>query len=769
MDDPSEGNQAKKPKLETNGDNENVTSNMNTDPDTTTPTANTIAHPANNNTNTNNNAASLPAENSEMELSESNSLSNPVSPKPQQMPESQISNSSNLSNPSDSLSLSAAAAVAANATSPPTGGKGAANASSSSLSSSSSSNNSIKKWQTLSHNGFLFPPPYEPHGKPLIYDGQTINLPSGAEEIATLMTSHLLGKCVTDFDDPIFKENIMHDLIKELSISMPDHPVKEFEKCDFSLIKAHIEEKRKRKRKQPEDRKLEEATEKENDAKYGIAIVDGQRRKADYKIETPCIYRTKDVLRGKFLRRVVPEDVTVNIGFSEKVPTPPEGHNWKEVVHEQGSLWIGRWFDSSRRRFKYVQIRKEEGLRSGQKEIDKGTEKENNDELDQDDENEHEGSPSSPSLPQQRTQHQKPPHPHIQIPRQPQKEPRQQSPLNHNQFQQLQKELSQSHQQLRQQLEQLQQLNNQGDLMETKAISDQLENLIKKTSPPPQPATPPITPTITITQAQQKTPQPSTTPPQKPSVAQTSNSQPKKSPQQRQQQQPQAPQTRSKNSPTQPQKQSPLPQQPPQQSQKQNTQSGSTQQPQRQSQQQNTQTLKQSPFPQQPSVKTTTNGPPNSSAQQQSPAVHNQTLTLSANQSTQNQALPTELELYGYLAKLQEEIKRLKALELHHAALEQENSQLKHRVKILEEDMRQFLPSTPRGMYFHYRTESHLAKVPMQIEHFEKVVREVFRLQNIGGNNSKIVFKFQRGHVLTSFDDPSILPEDVKDIYVSLG
>lgn len=29
-----------------------------------------------------------------------------------------------------------------------------------------------KKWKTLEHNGVLFPPDYQPHGVPLIYDGK---------------------------------------------------------------------------------------------------------------------------------------------------------------------------------------------------------------------------------------------------------------------------------------------------------------------------------------------------------------------------------------------------------------------------------------------------------------------------------------------------------------------------------------------------------------------------------------------------------------------
>jgi len=43
-----------------------------------------------------------------------------------------------------------------------------------------------KKWKTLEHNGVMFPPPYEQHFTPLIYQGKEIVLEKNAEEYATL-------------------------------------------------------------------------------------------------------------------------------------------------------------------------------------------------------------------------------------------------------------------------------------------------------------------------------------------------------------------------------------------------------------------------------------------------------------------------------------------------------------------------------------------------------------------------------------------------------
>jgi DNA topoisomerase-1 len=42
-----------------------------------------------------------------------------------------------------------------------------------------------KLWKTLEHNGVVFPPPYEPHGVPLVYDGEDVALLPHEEEVAS--------------------------------------------------------------------------------------------------------------------------------------------------------------------------------------------------------------------------------------------------------------------------------------------------------------------------------------------------------------------------------------------------------------------------------------------------------------------------------------------------------------------------------------------------------------------------------------------------------
>lgn len=40
-----------------------------------------------------------------------------------------------------------------------------------------------KKWDTLVHNGVIFPPPYKPHGVKMLYDGQLVDLTPDQEEV----------------------------------------------------------------------------------------------------------------------------------------------------------------------------------------------------------------------------------------------------------------------------------------------------------------------------------------------------------------------------------------------------------------------------------------------------------------------------------------------------------------------------------------------------------------------------------------------------------
>ncbi|KAJ2470739.1 DNA topoisomerase 1, partial [Coemansia sp. RSA 2131] len=95
------------------------------------------------------------------------------------------------------------------------------------------------KWQTLEHSGVQFPPEYEPHNLPLIYKGTEIRMPPPVEEVATffaavLGTDHAVNK--------VFQKNFFDDFKEIASQHMPKHPFRDFKHCDFTRIRAHIDE-----------------------------------------------------------------------------------------------------------------------------------------------------------------------------------------------------------------------------------------------------------------------------------------------------------------------------------------------------------------------------------------------------------------------------------------------------------------------------------------------------------------------------------------------
>ena len=48
-----------------------------------------------------------------------------------------------------------------------------------------SQSKSKQRWKTLSHNGVIFPPEYQPHGIKMLYDGKPVTLTPQQEEVAT--------------------------------------------------------------------------------------------------------------------------------------------------------------------------------------------------------------------------------------------------------------------------------------------------------------------------------------------------------------------------------------------------------------------------------------------------------------------------------------------------------------------------------------------------------------------------------------------------------
>lgn len=219
------------------------------------------------------------------------------------------------------------------------------------------------KWNSLEHNGVMFPPEYEPlplHVK-LLYDGKPVNLPIEAEEVAGFYGAML----ETDHaKNPVFQRNFFEDFLvvlqecRDRGATCPD--IREFEKCDFSRIYAHYE-------KLKEDRKLMTRDEKkrikaEKDAleePFKNCMLNGHKEMVgNFRIEPPGLFRGRGAhpKTGKLKRRVFPEDITLNISAEAKIPEPPAGHSWREVRHDNTVTWLAMWKENIADSTKYVRF-----------------------------------------------------------------------------------------------------------------------------------------------------------------------------------------------------------------------------------------------------------------------------------------------------------------------------------------------------------------------------------------------------------------------------
>jgi len=199
-----------------------------------------------------------------------------------------------------------------------------------------------KKWNTLEHNGVMFPPEYQKHNIPIIYKNEKIILDKDNEEIATLYAKYLETEYVKN---KIFNKNFWEDWKKILG---NEYKIQSLNDCDFKLINEYII-------KQKQDKISSENLLDAN--KFKIAIVDGKEQPVgNFRIEPPGIFigRGCNPKLGKIKKRIQPEDIIINIGKNSKIPEPPKGHKWKKVIHDNTVEWLASWKDNITGKIKYV-------------------------------------------------------------------------------------------------------------------------------------------------------------------------------------------------------------------------------------------------------------------------------------------------------------------------------------------------------------------------------------------------------------------------------
>ncbi|KAL2271126.1 hypothetical protein VTJ83DRAFT_497 [Remersonia thermophila] len=223
------------------------------------------------------------------------------------------------------------------------------------------------KWTTLEHNGVLFPPPYQPLPKnvKLYYDGKPVNLHVEAEEVATFFGSMLHS--TQNVENPVFQKNFFNDFKDILDKTggakdMNGNPVNiaEFKKLDFTKIFEHYKAiSEAKKARSPAEKKAEKAEKEKLEAPYMYCKWDGRKEKVgNFRVEPPGLFRGRGEhpKTGKVKKRVMPEQVTINIGKGAKVPDPPPGHKWKAVQHDNKATWLAMWQENVNGNYKYVML-----------------------------------------------------------------------------------------------------------------------------------------------------------------------------------------------------------------------------------------------------------------------------------------------------------------------------------------------------------------------------------------------------------------------------
>lgn len=215
------------------------------------------------------------------------------------------------------------------------------------------------KWERLEHNGVYFPPEYQPHGVKMRYNGKEIDLEPEAEEVAGFFAALL----ETDYaKNPTFAKNFFDDFRATLVRinSRAASIIKDFSKCDFTPMFQHFENMKAIKKAMTKEEKNKIKDEKKAlDEEFGFCLLDGRKEKVgNYRIEPPGLFRGRGQhpKTGKLKTRVRPEDITINIGRGAKVPEPPHGHQWKDIVHNNTVTWLATWTENINGVPKYVQL-----------------------------------------------------------------------------------------------------------------------------------------------------------------------------------------------------------------------------------------------------------------------------------------------------------------------------------------------------------------------------------------------------------------------------
>jgi DNA topoisomerase-1 len=215
----------------------------------------------------------------------------------------------------------------------------------------------IYKWKILEHNGVLFTPIYDKHNVPILYNGEKIILDDLEEEYATIYSKYQDTEYIKN---SVFRNNFWDSWRKILGKA---HKIQSLEDCDFSLIYKHVLKHQSiKKNMSKETKENEKSIRDKKEAKYKIAIIDGESQGVgNFRMEPPGLFigRGCHPKMGTIKKRIEPGDITLNLGKDASIPKLPneyklKGHVWGKIIHDRTSEWLSSWIDSVTGKRKYV-------------------------------------------------------------------------------------------------------------------------------------------------------------------------------------------------------------------------------------------------------------------------------------------------------------------------------------------------------------------------------------------------------------------------------
>lgn len=233
-------------------------------------------------------------------------------------------------------------------------------------------------WTSLRHKGVMFARPYEPHGIPLKYNGAMVDLTPEEEEVATLFAA--LMNNTECFKNKTFRKNFFEDW-RAILAKRGGLGIETLELCDFSDIHGHLEADRAERKKSRSVAAINkrkgaaaaavassdaavDAHYWDNEERFATCVVDGSVTVpvCSYAIERPGLFRGRGMhpQMGRLKPRILPEDITLNLGETDPVPEIPDflvraGHGkWGSIVHDHNTSWIAMWTDKVTGMRKYV-------------------------------------------------------------------------------------------------------------------------------------------------------------------------------------------------------------------------------------------------------------------------------------------------------------------------------------------------------------------------------------------------------------------------------